>query len=250
MGREWVIIRGLGREAEHNREFVELLKKSDTTAQVRCIDLPGAGQFHKLSSPMSIESIAEFLAMELKKNSVEERYIFSVSLGAMAVTALLKNYPELVTGAVLVNSSYANLSPFYHRMQVEALMHIYRAATATSLHERERAILDMVSNRSDRHQFIEAWETIARLRPVSPLNVIKQLFAAATYSVSAARPSVPVLVLVSAQDRMVNPECSKKLAEYWGGVPMETHPTTGHEMWLDDGKWVLERALDFFKIKI
>jgi pimeloyl-ACP methyl ester carboxylesterase len=249
MSREWIIIRGLGREAEHSKEFVELLKKTDAGAQVRCVDLPGAGQFHKLSSPMSIDSIAEFLAIELKKVPVEERYILSVSLGAMVVTALLKKYPELATGAILINSSYANLSPFYHRMQVEALVHIYRATTATSLHERERAVLDMVSNRSDRHLFIESWENIARLRPVSPLNFLKQLVAAATYSVSPSPPTVPVLVLVSAQDRMVNPECSKKLAEFWN-VPLETHPTTGHEMWLDDGKWVLERAIDFFKIKI
>lgn len=248
MGRQWVIIRGLGREAGHNKEFVELLQKSDPQSQVRCVDLPGAGEFYKLSSPMSIDSISEFIAMELKKDPVDERYIISVSLGAMAVTALLKNYPELAKGAILANSSYSNLSPFYHRMQIEAFMHIYRAATATSLHERERAVLDMVSNRTDRHQFIEAWENIARLRPVSTLNFVKQLFAAATYSIYDEPPKVPVLILVSAQDRMVKPECSKKLAELWD-VPIETHPTAGHEIWLDEGAWVMERAFDFFKIK-
>lgn len=248
MKRQWVVIRGLGRETEHNKEFMDILRMMDPNAEVKGVDLPGAGEFYKLSSPMSIESIAEFVAMELKKNAVDERYIISVSLGAMVVTALLKNYPELAQGAILANASFANLSPFYHRLQIEAYMHLYRAATATSLQERERAVLDMVSNRPDRHNFIEPWAEIARKRPVSTLNFVKQLFSAATYNVDMHPPKVPMLVLVSAQDRMVKSECSKKLAEYWD-VPMETHPTAGHEIWLDDGPWVAEKAMSFFKIQ-
>lgn len=247
MKRQWVIIRGLGREAGHNREFLEKLKKADPTAEVKCVDLPGAGAFYKLSSPMSIESIAEFLYLELKKDVVDERYIISVSLGAMVVTALLRSYPDIVKGAVLANSSFANLSPFYHRLQLEAFMHIYRAAMAVNSHERERAVLDMVSNRQDRHNYIDEWVQIAEERPVSTINFLKQLFAAATYSLPQEKPKTPILVLCSGQDRMVRPECSQKLSAYWD-LPIEVHPTAGHEIWLDEGEWVIEKTLSFFKI--
>ncbi len=244
--REWVVIRGLGREAEHSKEFLAKLQAADPDARVCCVDLPGAGEFFKLSSPMSVESIAEFVYLQLKKKSeVEERYLIAISLGAMVVTSLLKKYPQVAQGAVLANASFANLSPFYHRLQVDGFFHIYKAATATNLLDREKAILDMVSNRADRHDFAAAWAQIAEKHPVTPLNFVKQLVAAGTYKLSEEKPQVPILVLSSAQDRMVHPSCSKKFSEFWD-LPIEVHPTTGHEMWLDDGEWVIDKILTFF----
>lgn len=248
MKRQWLIVRGLGREAEHSREFIDKLQKADPSSEVKGIDLPGAGEFYKLSSPMSIEAIAEFVYMNLKKDKADERYFISVSLGAMVVTALLKAYPDIASGAMLANASFANLSPFYHRLQMEAFMHLYRAAMAVSPQERERAILDMVSNRPDRYEYIEAWTKIASQRPVSAMNFVKQLFAAATYNLDANKPSTPMFAAVSAHDRMVLPECSKKLSEYWK-IPLEIHPTAGHELWLDDADWVIEKLMTRFNIK-
>jgi len=245
MKREWIVIRGLGREAEHSRDFLEKLKKADPESDVRCIDLPGAGEFYKLSSPMSIESIAEFVYLQLNTSEIKARYILAVSLGAMVATALLKKYPQAIQGAVLANTSFSNLSPFYHRLQIDGFFYLYKAATAINVVEREKAVLAMVSNRPDRDQYAEAWAEIAHLRPVSPLNFIKQLFAAATYRLDSEKPQVPVLVLSSAQDRMVSPECSLKFSQYWD-LPLEIHPTAGHELWLDDAEWTIHKAMGFF----
>lgn len=243
--RQWVLIRGLGREGEHCAEFMEKLRKADPQAEVKCVELPGTGEHYKLSSPMSIEAIAEFVQMQLKNDPCDERYIIAISLGGMVLTALLQAYPQIARGAVFTNTSFANLSPFYHRLQLEALTHMYRAATAANGEERERAILDMVSNRPDRHNYIQAWAGIALKRPVSGINFFKQLFAAATYTLSARKPELPMLVLVSAQDRMVKPECSVKFSDFWK-LPRESHPTAGHEMWLDDSDWVIEKTMAFF----
>lgn len=245
--REWIVIRGLGREAEHSKEFLAELQASDPHSVVRCIDLPGAGQFFKLASPMTVESIAEFVHMQIHTQNVDERYIIAISLGAMVATALLNTYPEDATGVVLANSSYANLSPFYHRLQLDACRHLYKAVTATSLRERESAILEMVSNRADRQNYIDSWTEIAQKRPVNALNFTKQLVAAGRYKLSYEKPQIPILVLSSAQDRMVAPECSKKLSEFWN-LPLEVHPTAGHELFLDDAHWVIEKIMNFFKI--
>ncbi len=246
--RQWIIVRGLGREGEHSLEFIEKLRKADPESEVKCIDLPGAGEFYKLSSPMTIEAIAEFVYLQLKNDPHTERYIVSISLGSMVVAALLQSYPEVARGAVFTNTSFSNLSPFYHRLQLEAYMHLYRAITATDSEERERAVLDMVSNRPDRHDFIKPWAQISKKRPVGALNFFKQLFAAATYSLSTHKPQLPMLVLTSSQDRMVKPECSQKLSSYWD-LPIETHPTAGHELWLDDSDWVIEKIMQFFLVK-
>lgn len=244
--REWIVIRGLGREAEHSKEFLIKLQAADPESRVRCVDLPGAGEFYKLSSPMSIESIAEFVNLQIEKQENTERYILAVSLGAMVATSLLKKYPQVAKGAVLANSSFANLSPFYHRLQIDALTHMYKAVTSTDLVEREKAILAMVSNRNDRDLYAEAWADIARQRPVAPINFLKQLLAASVYKLDYEKPTHPILVLSSAQDRMVHPECSKKLSEFWD-LPIEVHPTAGHELWLDDADWVVQKVMSFFK---
>lgn len=245
MKRQWVVIRGLGREAEHSKEFLDKLKKADVTASVKCIDLPGAGEFYKLSSPMTIEGISEFVYTQLKNEVFDERYIIAISLGAMVATALFKNYPHIAQGAVLTNTSFANLSPIYTRLQKEAYMHLYRALTAVSMEERERAILDMVSNRDDRHMYIESWAQIARARPINVMNFLKQLLAASMYELQKNKPPISILVLSSAQDRMVHPSCSKALSEYWH-LPLEVHPTAGHELWLDDPDWVIKKTINFF----
>jgi pimeloyl-ACP methyl ester carboxylesterase len=48
---------------------------------------------------------------------------------------------------------------------------------------------------------------------------------------------VPVLVLASAGDRLVDPGCSRSLAKAWK-LPIAVHPTAGHDLALDDGPWV------------
>lgn len=246
--RQWVIIRGLGREGEHSAEFLEKLRAADSQADVRCIDLPGAGEHFKLSSPMSIEAIAEFVQMHLKNDPRDERFIISISLGAMVTAALLEAYPRIARGAVFTNVSFSNLSPVYHRLQLEGFRHLFRAVTAANSEDRERAVLEMVSNRPDRHDFIQDWAAIASERPVSAMNFFKQLFAAATFKLSERKPDIPLLVLASAGDRMVKPESSQAFSKYWG-LPIKTHPTAGHELWLDDADWVIENVLNFFQIK-
>lgn len=245
--REWIVIRGLGREAAHSREFLSKLQEADPESRVRCVDLPGAGEFYKLSSPMSIESIAEFVNLQVEKQESSERYILAVSLGAMVATSLLKKYPQVAKGAVLANTSFANLSPFYHRLQIEALAHMYKAVTSTDLIAREKEVLAMVSNRSDRDLYAEEWADIARQRPVAPMNFLKQLLAASFYKLDYEKPAHPILVLSSARDRMVHPECSQKLSHFWD-LPIEVHPTAGHELWLDDADWVIQKTIAFFRI--
>lgn len=248
MNREWIVLRGLARETAHAQPFIDLLQKKDPNAKVRGVDLPGAGEYHRLASPMSIDAIAEFIYSQVNESRPQERYIVAVSLGGMVATALARLYPQFCDGMVICNASFSNLSPVYHRLQLSALKQIYLAATAKNEAEKERAVLDMVSNRSDRQDHIEEWADIARQRPVSAANFLKQLFAAATYTLPANKPNIPILVLSSTCDHMVNPECSQKFAEYWT-LPIESHPAAGHEIWMDAGEWVIEKTLQFFSIK-
>jgi pimeloyl-ACP methyl ester carboxylesterase len=51
---------------------------------------------------------------------------------------------------------------------------------------------------------------------------------------------VPLPILSSAGDRLVDPGCSRRLAESWRAAH-HVHPDAGHDLPLDDGAWVAER---------
>jgi pimeloyl-ACP methyl ester carboxylesterase len=52
---------------------------------------------------------------------------------------------------------------------------------------------------------------------------------------------VPLLVLSSAGDQLVDPRCSTRLAHAWQ-APHAIHPNGGHDLPLDDGPWVAQEV--------
>ena len=76
---------------------------------------------------------------------------------------------------------------------------------------------------------------------MSGANAVRQLWAAARFSTPREAPRLPLLVLVSAADGLVDPRCSQRLALAWG-AELRTHPTAGHDLPLDDGAWVVREV--------
>lgn len=238
---DFLLLRGLAREAAHWGSFVDRLKELPFVGSVECVDLPGAGKFNKLTSPLSIAENAEFVLSRLDEE-VEKRVIFSVSLGSMVAVEMLQKRPDLFEMAFVMNTSFANLSPLYHRLQLQAFKQFLRIGRAgDDLQKREYEVVKMVSNFSDRWLPVsQAWADIAEKRPMLFKNFARQLVAAATYKIAKERPEVPIVVLRSLKDKMVDPSCSEALASHWD-LPMESHPRGGHDLCIDDPEWVIEK---------
>lgn len=240
MSHQWILLRGLGREQQHSQQFVEQLRKANSEYEVVTIDLPGAGRFHRVSSPMTIRGIAEFVHSQLPEGRPEKRSLVAVSLGGMVAMELIQLYPDQYDSCVVINTSFRNLSTIGQRLQMEAFWYLLKAGLASSLESREKEVLSLVSNNPRRYEWLSSWTEIARQRPVSPLNFLKQLLAAAFYDLPLQKPTVPLFVLTSEADRMVSSECSKKLAEHWQ-LPLAVHNTGGHELYIDDPEWVIQK---------
>jgi pimeloyl-ACP methyl ester carboxylesterase len=75
---------------------------------------------------------------------------------------------------------------------------------------------------------------------VSCGNVVRQLVAAVRYRADPDLP-VPLLVLASQNDRMVDPSASRAIAYRVPGATLKEHPSAGHDLPLDDPQWVLEQ---------
>jgi pimeloyl-ACP methyl ester carboxylesterase len=85
------------------------------------------------------------------------------------------------------------------------------------------------------------WTVYQHEYPVRRANALRQLYSAARYRTPPVQPAVPLLILCSAGDRLVDPRCSLRLAAAWG-APVAVHSDAGHDLPLDDGAWVIAQV--------
>jgi pimeloyl-ACP methyl ester carboxylesterase len=244
-----VLLRGLMREARHWGEFAPKLEGALPGGRVLAIDLPGNGRLHRARSPTCIADMTEHCREALAQQGLSPPWrLLAISLGAMTAIDWLSRYPDEVAGCVLINTSLRSLGPFHWRLRPRT----YPAIAAALLQPRdarrqEELILRLTSAREAlRAAALDARVAIASECPVCRGNVLRQLLAAARFRLPPGRPPMPVLLLASAADGLVDPRCSQRLAERWR-LPLALHADAGHDLPLDDPDWVLERVADWLR---
>lgn len=240
-GKNWILLRGLARESAHWGDFIPQLQAAFPNDQITLLDLPGTGCFHLKTSPCAISAITDQVRSQAQDLGLLHQpvTILALSLGAMVAWAWLQRYPEDICGAVLINTSFADLSPFYQRLRWQSYKDFLALAITRNVYSRELRLLQLVSNRRDQDKSLAlAWETIQNERPISLSNSLRQIIAAASYRPGDSKPKRPVLLLNGQGDRLVAPECSEAIQKQWQ-LELCRHPSAGHDLTLDDGAWVL-----------
>lgn len=245
----WVFLRGLTRESRHWGEFPAIFRSAIPDAEIVALDLPGNGQLNRMPSPTSVAAMAEYCRAELLLRGIRPPYrLLAMSLGAMVAVAWAEKHPEELAGCVLINTSLRPFSPFYRRLRpgnYPALLKL--ALPGGNAAAREEIILRMTSQLAgNRAQIVEAWSAWRYQHPVSRANALRQLWAASRYRAPARKPSVRMLLLAGADDALVDPRCSRRLARLWR-VDFAEHPGAGHDIPLDDGAWVALQVRDWLQ---
>ena len=247
LGQNWILLRGLARESAHWGAFVPLLQSTFPEAQITLLDLPGTGCFHQETSPGTIKAITNRVRHHAFDNGFIQQpvTVLALSLGAMVGWEWMRSYPEDICGAALMNTSFADLSPFYQRLRWQSYRDFVALTMTHDVHNRELRILQLVSNRRDQNeQITQAWEKIQNERPISLKNSFRQIIAAATYRPGDIKPKQPVLLLNGQGDRLVAPACSEAINKKWN-LELRRHPWAGHDLTLDDGAWVALQLKDW-----
>lgn len=247
IGQNWLLLRGLSRESAHWGDFRATLQTRFPSANIAALDLPGAGEYCRQTSPSDISEITDQVRRQAGQRGLLKRplTLLGLSLGGMVAWEWAVKYPDEIRAVALINSSFASLSPFYRRMRWQNYPRLLTILLHRQPTRRERAILRWVTNRRDLDDATaSAWADIQRQRPVTLTTTLKQLAAAARYRPAAARPTQPVLLLNSQGDRLVDPLCSQAIGQHWN-LPINTHPWAGHDLSLDDGEWVADRLRDW-----
>ncbi len=240
LGQNWILLRGLARESAHWGAFVPLLQSTFPDAQITLLDLPGTGCFHQETSPTTIKAITDQVRHHAFDHGLIQQpvTILALSLGAMVAWEWMLSYPEEICGAALMNTSFADLSPFYQRLRWQSYKDFIALALTRDLQNRESKILQLVSNRRNQNkQITQAWKNIQNQRPISLKNSFRQMIAAASYQPGDIKPTQPVLLLNGPGDRLVSPACSEAINKKWN-LELRCHPWAGHDLTLDDGAWV------------
>ena len=245
------LLRGLAREARHWGQFIDDLMAAYEHAghelRIETIDLPGSGRHSEMFAYPTISQTADFAREKMKEILVREseqgivgathRRLVSISLGGMVAARWMEKYPTDFHSAVVINSSFRGVSKMQDRLRWQSWWRIPKIVGTKTVEQREAKILDWVSNRPERRrEVLSEWVAIQNSRPVSKLNLALQLTAASQFH-APSEISVPILVLASEKDRMVNPECSKAIAKRYDAKIL-FHETAGHDLPLDDGPWV------------
>lgn len=241
---KWILLRGLTRESRHWGGFIETFRGRVEAADIVALDLPGNGRLSHLPSLARVEEMAAWCRAELSARSIGPPYhLLGMSLGAMVAVAWAHANAEEIRGCVLINTSLRPFSPFYQRLRPRNYAALLRLVLfGGSDAAWERTILRLTSSRGgDDAELLAAWMAWRREQPVARANALRQLLAALRYRAPAERPTPPLLVLASAADALVNPQCSRQLAVRWRTSYAE-HPSAGHDIPLDAGNWVAKQV--------
>lgn len=238
---DWIFLRGLARESAHWDDFPERFAQAIPRARIHLLDLPGNGRHWRLTSPTSIPETLAFVRDEaLKIKSVRRPfYLFTVSLGSMLALEWARQYGAELRGMVLINTSLRGFNPLYRRLSWRCWPLLTRILACRNPVARERLILRLTAwEQTATPELIAARAQTAWRHPVKAANVLRQLLAAARHRPLVERPAVPLLLLNSLGDRMVDPACSDVIARRWQ-APLATHPKAGHDLPLDAPDWVI-----------
>lgn len=240
----WVLLRGLTREARHwgglPVQLQQQLRGTPAAGQVITLDLPGSGRFHHEACSASIQGMVEFLRHQLQAQGRQPPWsIFAMSLGGMVATDWAQRYPQEVARLVLVNTSMRPFGGVAERLRPRnwgalagLALRWHNAAYAEQLIHRLTC-----NNTATRAADLAAWIHIRQTAPVRAANAFSQLAAAAKFACADAAPGCSTLLLSSANDHLVNPVCTLRLASAWK-APHLIHPWAGHDLPHDDPDWI------------
>lgn len=242
----WVLLRGLTREQGHWGRFPAMLQGAlPAGSRVLTPDLPGNGVRHRERSPTQVEDMMQACRAQLREQGCQPPYnVVAMSLGAMATVAWAHACPQELQRCVLINTSLRPFSPFWHRLRPGNYATIFKLLLTGGTPEQwERAIMAMTTRHpTEPEATLQHWLDLRATHPVSTANGLRQLWAASRYRAPLAKPRVPMLILNSLGDGLVNPACSAAVSQRWQ-LPLRRHPTAGHDLPLDDAEWVLAQIL-------
>jgi pimeloyl-ACP methyl ester carboxylesterase len=244
----WIFLRGLTRGNIHWGKFPEILKLAYPDIEVEFLEIPGNGYLNLEKTSTDINQILKQLKNRSKFCQQNLSFnICGISLGGMVALKWAELFPQDVESVTIINSSLKQLSPLYHRLLPNNYAKIFKAIGESDIQNQEKIILQLTSNKSNETQsYLKSFTNFATEHKILRFNIIRQLILANRIRITNF-PNIPLIIIVSENDRLVSSHCSKIIFKVLGGS-LHCHPSAGHDLPLDEPDWLLEiLARHFYK---
>lgn len=238
------LLRGIGREAGHwGRTYPDLLKYHFPNAQIKLMDLPGAGKYHAQPALPTVEKMADFLRHEYlpQIDSLPgKKVIVATSLAGNVALEWITTYPHDFDGAILLSTSLKGICKSKYRVKPSAKRQFVSIFLTKDIAEREKAFLSINSNlNTENDSLLIAWQGIQGLRPVSQGALLKQTVAGMIYRPGKNERQTPILLIGSKADKIVDESCFHKVAAAINS-DLILHETAGHGIPIDVPHWLAD----------
>nr|WP_321280583.1 alpha/beta hydrolase [uncultured Vibrio sp.] len=209
-----VLVRGLLRESGHWQGMTEVLKQASPDLVLITPNVPGNGEKYRELSPLKIEQMLPSMIEQLP-NHCHRYHLVAISMGSMLASHWAHTLPDQVASLTLINPSFSRYSPFWHRININALLSIAVSRLKGS-GAFQQSILKWTSPVSVNQSDVLAHHIkLAQQHPVSVGNAIRQLCAAARFKGQSLPPACPSQVIVSTADKLVDSRCGDAIAKAW-----------------------------------
>lgn len=240
-----ILLRGLVRESRHWGDFPQKLQEALPEYNIHTPEIQGVGKYNQTISPDNLSDMIDFMREQVKEYLGKETIIIAISLGGMITKQWSEKYPKDFGKMILINTSFKGVNSLFHRLKPNAIMKFFDIFLTGNLAMRERKILELVSNVTEKiDQAHPAWIKIQEEAPVHRKSFINQIKAALKFNPSEIKPTIPLLLIASRADRLCDYNCTLKLHQLWGGT-LKLHQTAGHDIPLDDPKWLIQKIKGF-----
>lgn len=242
--QRWIFLRGLTRGNIHWGNFPQVFSEKSSAVETEYLEIPGNGKSFEETTPLSPELVVEYLRSKSNFYHKNQTYhLCGISLGGMIALKWAEMYPKEVLSVTTINSSLAQGSFFYQRLRPKNYLNILFHLFFSGATIQEKIILQITSNRSliNSERYLESFSEFSTKHPVSKMNFFRQLILATKIKIKNA--NVPLTVISSTNDRLVNSSCSKIIANRFSAKEV-IHPTAGHDLPLDEPEWLSETLVN------
>jgi pimeloyl-ACP methyl ester carboxylesterase len=240
------LLRGLTRESGHwGQEFLDELQQAYPHACIHLLDLPGSGRHYQVQCPVSVGAMVEFMRAEVAADIEAGKgtnLVMATSLGSMVVTEWAIRYPDDFQAMVLISPSFKGTCKMNERMRPGIWKEVLQVPMSLSLEKKEARLLRINSNdTANFQQTLRQWIAIQQAHPMTTSNILRQTLAGMLYKPSGTMPTMPVLILASRSDRLLDCDCVEKVHTMLGGV-LVWNETSGHGLPIDAPEWLVEQV--------
>lgn len=228
-GPPLLLLRGLTRTIRH---WGSLLDDLGASFRIVVMDNRGAGRSDAPLGIYSIKTMADDAALVLAAAGVERAAVFGISLGGAVAQELCLRHPAAVSHLVLgcTRANKRDSQP-PRAATVRDLLCLLWLPESRAL-ERSTPLVLSQAFLAEHPEVLDEWKRIATIDPTRRRALIGQVGAMARHDTRdrLATIQVPTLVVSGDADRLIEVECSHRLAQRIPGARLEILRGAGHDL--------------------